>query len=64
MTLLTISIVLALFSTVAVLAMGVASMARGGEYDEKHDTQFMAARVGLQSATFLLLLVALYLANH
>ena len=64
MTLLNIIIVLALFATVAVLGMGIASMARGGEYDEKHYTQFMFARVGLQSVTFLLLLFALYLANH
>ena len=63
MNLLTLIIILAMISTVAVLAIGIGSMAHGGEYDEKHETQFMFARVGLQGATFLLLLAALYLAN-
>jgi len=61
--LLTIIILLAMLATVAMLVMGIGSMAHGGEYDEKHETQFMFARVGLQGATFLLLLLALYLAN-
>lgn len=64
MNLLTIVIVLALLATVVVLVMGIGSMARGGEYDDKHETQFMFARVGLQGATFVLLMVALYLANN
>jgi len=64
MSLLNIIILLAMFATVAMLVMGIGSMAQGGEYDEKHDTQFMFARVGLQGATFLLLLLALYLANN
>jgi len=63
MNLLTIIILLAMLATVAMLVMGIGSMAHGGEYDEKHDTQFMFARIGLQGATFLLLLLALYLAN-
>ena len=63
MNLLTIIILLAMLATVAMLVMGIGSMAHGGEYDEKHETQFMFARVGLQGATFLLLLLALYLAN-
>jgi len=49
--------------TVAVLVMGVGSMARGGEYNEKHETQFMFARVGLQAVTLTLMLFAIYLAN-
>ena len=63
MSLLTIIILLAMLFTAAVLVLGIGSMARGGEYDEKHETQFMFARVGLQGATFLLLLFALYLAH-
>ena len=63
MNLLTIVILLAMVATVAMLVMGIGSMAHGGEYDEKHETQFMFARVGLQGATFLLLLLALFLAN-
>ena len=63
MSLLTIIILLAMLSTAVMLVMGIGSMAHGGEYDEKHETQFMFARVGLQGATFLLLLFALYLAH-
>ena len=63
MNLLTIIILLAMLATVVVLIMGIGSMGRGGEYDDKHETQFMFARVGLQGATFLLLMLALYLAN-
>ena len=63
MNLLTIIIVLAMVTTAAILVLGIGSMAHGGEYDEKHETQFMFARVALQGATFLLLLFALYLAH-
>jgi len=38
-------------------------MAFGGEFDEKHGTQFMIARVGMQALTLLLLIFAIYLAN-
>jgi hypothetical protein len=54
-------IVLATLATAAALAMGIVSMARGGEYDEQHAGQFMSARVGLQAATLLLLFAALAL---
>ena len=63
MNLLTIVIIIAMLLTVAVLVMGVGSMARGGEYNEKHETQFMFARVGMQALTLILLLLAIYLAN-
>jgi len=54
---------LALVSTIVVLFTGLGSMGRGGEFDEKHGTQFMFARVVLQGLTLLLLFIALYLAN-
>jgi hypothetical protein len=38
-------------------------MAHGGEFDQKHSTQLMFARVGMQGATFLLLLLAIFIAN-
>ncbi|HSR63348.1 MAG TPA: twin transmembrane helix small protein [Gammaproteobacteria bacterium] len=60
---LTIVIILALILTVAVLFTGIGSMGHGGKFDEKHGTQLMFARVGLQGVTLLLLLIALYLAN-
>ena len=64
MNLLTIVIIAALLATIATLVTGIGSMAKGGEYDEKHSTQLMAARVGLQALTFILLLLAIYLANN
>ena len=63
MNLLTIVIIAALVITAGVLIIGVGSMALGGEFDEKHGTQLMFARVGMQGITLILLLVALYLAN-
>jgi preprotein translocase subunit SecG len=60
---LTIVIILALVLTIVVLFTGLGSMGHGGEFDEKHGTQLMFARVVLQGVTLLLLLVALYLAN-
>jgi len=64
MSTLTIVITVALIATILALGTGIVSMMRGGEFDEKHDTQFMLARVGLQGLTFILLLVALYLAHR
>ena len=63
MNLLTIVILISLVLTVIVMAAGIGSMAQGGEYDEKHGTQLMFARVGMQAVTLLLLLFAMYLAN-
>lgn len=58
---LTILIILALIATVAALGTGIVSMVRGGEFDEKHSTELMFARVGMQGAAVVLLLIALYL---
>lgn len=63
MSILTVVIVAALVLTLVTLITGIGSMAHGGEFDEKHSTQFMFARVALQGLTLLLLLLALYLAN-
>jgi len=63
MEILNIVIVGALLMTVGVIGTGLWSMAHGGEFDEKHSGQLMAARVGMQGVTFLLLLLAIYLAN-
>lgn len=41
------------------LISGISSMAHGGEFNRKHETQFMSARVGLQALTVLLLIIAL-----
>ena len=52
-------VILALLATVVTLGMGIRSMARGGDYDQAHDTQFMTWRVILQAVTFVLLVLAL-----
>jgi len=63
MSILNMVIVLALLMTVAVVGTGIWSMAHGGEFDEKHSTQLMVARVGMQGVTVLLLLFAVYLSS-
>lgn len=63
MSVLTTVIVVALVLTLITLITGIGSMAHGGEFDEKHSTQFMLARVVMQGVTLLLLLLALYLAG-
>lgn len=40
---------LAMFATLAVLFVGVISMARGGSFDAKHSNKLMRMRVGLQA---------------
>lgn len=59
MSMINVLIVLAVLATIGALAMGIGSMVRGGEYDRQHAGQFMSARVGLQAATLVLLLLAL-----
>ncbi len=63
MNVLSILIVFALLLTIIVLGTGIWSMAHGGEFDRKHSTQLMFARVGMQSITLLLLIIAIFLAN-
>jgi hypothetical protein len=63
MDLLNVVIVAALLMTVGLIGTGIWSMAHGGEFDQKHSTQLMFARVGMQGVTLLLLLLAMFLAN-
>ena len=63
MNILSVVIVGALLMTVAVLGTGIWSMVHGGEFDRKHSTELMFARVGMQAVTLLLLFLAIYLAN-
>ena len=63
MNILNVVIVAALLMTVGLIGTGIWSMAHGGEFDRKHSTQLMVARVGMQGITFLLLLLAFYLAS-
>lgn len=59
MTVLTALIVLGLLMTVTSLVVGVGSMGHGGDFDQRHATQLMFARVGSQAITILILLIAL-----
>lgn len=61
MTLLTLTVILALIATIVTLAWGLGSMARGGSYDEKHSEQLMFTRIGIQTFAFVMLLLAVYL---
>ena len=61
MSILTVTVVLALIATVVTLAWGVGSMAVGGSYDEKHSEQLMFTRIGIQVFAFVMLLLAVYL---
>jgi hypothetical protein len=63
MEILNMAIIGALIMTVGVIGTGIWSMAHGGEFDRKHSTQIMFARVGMQGVTFLLLLLAVYLSS-
>lgn len=56
-------IIAALIATIVVLAMGLGSMARGGEYDREHAEKFMWERVALQALVVLLLIAAAILLN-
>ena len=61
MKLLTVLIIVALILTIGVIGTGIWSMGHGGEFDRKHSTQLMMARVGMQGVTLLLLLAAFFL---
>lgn len=61
MSLLSITVVLALIATIITLAWGLGSMARGGSYDEKHSEQLMFTRIGIQTFAFVMLLIAVFL---
>ncbi len=61
MSMITILVLMAMLATLVALFTGIGSMAHGGEFDLKHETQFMSARVGLQALTLLLLVLALVL---
>ncbi len=64
MNMLTMVIMIALLMTVGLMGTGIWSMAHGGEFDRKHSTQLMFARVGMQAVTVLLLLFSIYLASY
>ena len=50
---------LALLAVLAVLFMGLFSMARGGEFNQKHGNKLMRWRVGLQGLVLVLFVLAM-----
>lgn len=63
MTLLTTLIMLALVATIVSLGWGIGSMAHGGQFDDRHSTQFMTARVVFQGLVVLLLIIVFLLSG-
>jgi nitrogen fixation-related uncharacterized protein len=61
MSLLTITVVLALIATLITLGWGLGSMVKGGSYDDEHSEQLMFLRIGIQTFAFVMLLGAVYL---
>lgn len=57
-------IIIAGIATIAVLFLGLFSMARGGEFNRKYGNLFMRFRVLFQAITIALVLIALYLASR
>lgn len=53
--------IVVLLLIIASLVTGVISMARGGEFDQKHSEHFMYFRVGFQALAILLLMLLAYL---
>ena len=50
-------IVIALAATLGVLAAGLVSMFRGGEFNRRHGNILMRARIGTQATTVVLILI-------
>jgi hypothetical protein len=63
MALLTTLIMLALVATIVSLGLGIGSMAHGGQFDARHSTQFMTARVLFQGLIIVFLLMVFFLAS-
>jgi len=64
MAIINVLIIGALIATVVVLALGLRSMARGGDYDREHAEKFMWERVALQALVVILLVAAAVLLNE
>jgi len=63
MSIVNVLVIGALIATLVVLALGLRSMARGGDYDKEHAEKFMWERVALQGLVVVLLLAAAVLLN-
>ncbi len=58
---LTVLFVLGLGATLAVLGVGVVAMIRGGEFNRRYGNKLMRARIVVQGATILVLVLAFML---
>ena len=54
------TVVVLLVATIASLIWGVYSMSQGGVYERDHSEKLMVARVALQAAAIVLLLLAVF----
>ena len=61
MTIMSALVIIGLLATVIVLVSGIASMAQGGKFNQRHGHRLMFARVGIQGVTLVLVLIALLL---
>ncbi|MCB1652019.1 MAG: twin transmembrane helix small protein [Alphaproteobacteria bacterium] len=59
-TALIILLLAAMFSVLLVLALGIYSMLKGGEFNEKYGNRLMQARVALQGVALALLALAYF----
>tara|TARA_R110002072_G_scaffold228488_7_gene385774 strand:+ start:1522 stop:1713 length:192 start_codon:yes stop_codon:yes gene_type:complete len=53
-----------ILSIVGVLGLGLFSMAKGGEFNEKYGNKLMRARVALQGIAILLLVLSYFLSQN
>ena len=60
---LNIIIILALLATILALGLGLLSMGIGGSLDKDFSERFMWVRIGLQAATAVLIISALFLSK-
>jgi hypothetical protein len=60
MSMLASTVIVLLVATVGSLAWGVYSMSQGGSYDRDHSEKLMFARVLLQAAAIIVLLLAVF----
>ena len=57
MCVLTILMIIAIIATVAVLGLGIVSMAMDGESNQQYSVQLMSTRVSLQAVAILLIVI-------
>jgi hypothetical protein len=57
-------VLIAMFGTLAVLAVGVISMVRGGPFNAKYGNKLMRMRVGMQALALALFALLLFLSKY